>query len=289
MMRETVMAEATHTVGFIGLGSMGEPMALNLAKAGIAVVVWNRSPGKAVAEAEAGARIARDAAEVFARARTVILMLTDEAAIDVVLQRGEDGFILRAGAHTIINMSTISPAFSRALEADICAAGGRYVEAPVSGSRKPAEAGQLVGMLAGEADAIAEVPPAPGADVRDVIVCGVVPNALTMKLAVNIFLLSTVTGLAESMHFAERYGLGPRSARARAQRRTDGKRHLTGEDPEAGRSGLLPVHCRHRRCSEEQPADRRSGARCRHRIAIDRYVPWPLPAGFGAWAMVVPT
>lgn len=201
------MAEATYPIGFIGLGSMGEPMALNLVKAGTPLLAWNRSPDKTAAVAAAGARISRDAAEVFAQAKTVILMLTDEAAIDAVLQRGQDGFLRRAGAHTIINMSTTSPAYSRALEADIQSAGGRYVEAPVSGSRKPAEAGQLVGMLAGEADAIAQVRSLLAPMCRDVIVCGSVPNALTMKLAVNIFLLSTVTGLAESVHFAERSGL----------------------------------------------------------------------------------
>ena len=86
-------------VGFIGLGSMGEPMALNLVRAGTRAIVWNRSPEKACALAAAGAAVAADAAEVFARADTVILMLADGSAIDAVLDRRAPGFADRAGSH----------------------------------------------------------------------------------------------------------------------------------------------------------------------------------------------
>ena len=104
-------------------------------------------------------------------------------------------------------MGTTSPAYSRGLEADIRSAGGRYVEAPVSGSRKPAEAGQLVAMLAGEADAVVDIRPVLAPMCRETMVCGLVPNALLMKLSVNLFLISLVTGLAEAVHFAENNGL----------------------------------------------------------------------------------
>jgi 3-hydroxyisobutyrate dehydrogenase len=95
----------------------------------------------------------------------------------------------------------------RELEADIRAVGGHYVEAPVSGSRKPAEAGQLVAMLAGDADAIADARPLLTPMCRETMICGPVPNALLMKLSVNLFLISLVTGLAEAVHFADRHGL----------------------------------------------------------------------------------
>ena len=87
------------------------------------------------------------------------------------------------------------------------AEGGRYVEAPVSGSRKPAEAGQLVAMLAGEPEDVASVRSLLAPMCRDAIACGPVPNALFMKLAVNLFMTAMVTGLAEAAHFAERHGL----------------------------------------------------------------------------------
>jgi 3-hydroxyisobutyrate dehydrogenase len=134
-------------------------------------------------------------------------MLVDGAATDAVLGRGTPGFAKRVSGRTIVNMATPPPAYSKGLEAEVRAAGGRYVEAPVSGSRKPAEAGQLVAMLAGEADAIAAARPLLAPMCRDAIACGPVPNALFMKLAVNLFMTAMVTGLAEAVHFAEGHGL----------------------------------------------------------------------------------
>jgi 3-hydroxyisobutyrate dehydrogenase len=104
-------------------------------------------------------------------------------------------------------MATLAPSYSKALEADIHAAGGRYVEAPVSGSRGPATAGQLVAMLAGDPQALASVEALLTPMCRGTIACGPVPKALLMKLAVNLFMTAMVTGLAEAAHFAERYGL----------------------------------------------------------------------------------
>jgi len=193
--------------GFIGLGTMGEPMALNLVKAGTPLTVWNRSASKCTRLADAGAAIASNIGELFARCPVVILMLADGPAIDAVLARGEPAFARRVEGRTLINMATVPPGYSKALEADIRAAGGRYVEAPVSGSRKPAEAGQLVAMLAGEPEDIdaARVLLAPMC--RQSFECGAVPGALLMKLAVNVFLITLVTGLAEAIHFAARHGL----------------------------------------------------------------------------------
>jgi len=194
-------------VGFIGLGAMGEPMALNLLKAGRPLLVWNRSPSKCAVLADAGAAVAKDAAEVFVRCEVVILMLVDGAAMDSVLARGDRAFADRVEGRTLINMATTAPGYSKALDADVRAAGGRYVEAPVSGSRRPAEAGQLVAMLAGEPQVVAAVRPLLAPMCRDAISCGPVPNALFIKLAVNVFLTAVVTGLAEAAHFAERHGL----------------------------------------------------------------------------------
>ncbi|CAG9181628.1 NAD(P)-dependent oxidoreductase [Cupriavidus pinatubonensis] len=196
-------------LGFIGLGVMGQPMALNLARAGTPLVVWNRSGGKYEPLVEAGAAVAGSPADVFTRAGVVILMLANDRAIDEALGRGQPDFAARVRERTIVHMGTTSAAYSHGLEADIRQAGGQYVEAPVSGSRKPAEAGQLVAMLAGDPAAVEQVRPLLAPMCREAISCGAVPNALTMKLAVNVFLITMVTGLAEAMHFAERLGLDP--------------------------------------------------------------------------------
>lgn len=200
-------ADSVSPIGFIGLGSMGEPMALNLVNAGTKLLVWNRSSAKSDILAAAGAAVARDPAEVFARCETVILMLVDGAATDFVLARGERAFAARVKERTVISMATTAPSYSAALEVDVRTAGGRYIEAPVSGSRKPAEAGQLVAMLAGVPEAVASIRPLLEPMCREAIDCGAVPNALFTKLAVNLFMITMVTGLVEAVHFAEILGL----------------------------------------------------------------------------------
>lgn len=184
---------------------MGTPMALNLLKAGTRLLVWNRTPAKAAGLP--GAEVAPDAATVFARSDVVILMLADAAAIDAVLTRGTPAFADKVAGRIIVHMGTTEAGYSQGIEADIVAAGGRYVEAPVSGSRVPAENGELVAMLAGDPDAVAVVRRVIAPMCRETVVCGAVPNGLRMKLAVNVFLITTVTGLAESFQFAQRLGL----------------------------------------------------------------------------------
>lgn len=242
------------TVGFIGLGVMGQPMALNLARAGTKLVVWNRTPERARPLREAGATVAAGPAEVFAEADTVILMLADDRVIDEVLGRGTGRFAEMVAGRTVVHMGTTAPAYSAGLAADVRAAGGAYVEAPVSGSRGPAESGDLVVMIAGgepggepggesggepggespgepeggaAGEAKAELGVArveAGVDpelaaveavvrpmCREIVRCGAVPGALLMKLAVNTFLISMVTGLAESFHFAREHRLDERA------------------------------------------------------------------------------
>jgi 3-hydroxyisobutyrate dehydrogenase len=206
--------EVNMDIGFIGLGVMGQPMALNLARAGTQLIVWNRSADRCESLRAAGATVATNPAEIFKRTRVVFLMLVDGDVIDAVLGRGTSQFSANVAHHTIVHMGTTSPDYSRGLEADIRNAGGSYVEAPVSGSRKPAETGQLVAMLAGEDAAIESVRPLLEPMCHQTIVCGPVPSGLLMKLAVNLFLMTTVTGLAEAVHFAERHGLDMQQFRA---------------------------------------------------------------------------
>jgi 3-hydroxyisobutyrate dehydrogenase len=190
------------TVGFLGLGVMGRPMAANLVRAGVDLVTWTRS-GVPLD----GAESAGEVAGVFAKAGTVLMMLANGDVIDEVLGRGTREFGRLVGGHTVVHMGTTSPEYSTGLGEAITAAGGRYVEAPVSGSRGPAEAGQLVAMVAGDEEDRKRVRELVGPMCRDAFDCGPVPNGLLMKLAVNTFLISMVAGLAEAFHFAERVGL----------------------------------------------------------------------------------
>ena len=194
-------------VGFVGLGVMGQPMALNLLRAGTGLVVWNRTSARTGPLRAEGAAVVGSVPEVFARARVVLLMMIDEAATDAVLGRGTPGFGPLVRDHLLVSLASVAPTWSRGLAADVAAAGGRYVEAPVSGSRKPAEAGRLVALLGGEPDAVAEVRPLLAPMCRETLVCGPVGSGLQMKLAVNLYLDTMLAGLAEAVHFADRVGL----------------------------------------------------------------------------------
>ncbi len=194
-------------MGFLGLGVMGRPMALNLARAGTDLLVWNRSPAAVEALRAVGAAVATDVTDLFARCDVVLMMLADDRVADEVLGRDSDAFAGLVAGRTLVQMGTTAPAWSRGLDEQIRDAGGSYVEAPVSGSRVPAETAQLVMMLAGGDQDLDRVAPVLRPMCREIVRCGPIPNGLLMKLSVNTFLISMVTGLAEAFHFAECHGL----------------------------------------------------------------------------------
>lgn len=194
-------------VGFIGLGTMGGPMAANLVRAGIPLTVWNRSAEKCQPLAAQGARIATSVAGLFASTSTILVMLANEHAIDIVLQRGTQAFQAMLAGKTIVNLGTTSAAYSCSLELDLVRAGGHYIEAPVSGSRVPAERGALVGMMAGYSDSTAAIRPLLEPMCAKVFDCGEVPNAVRTKLAVNHFLIAMVAALGETFQAARAAGV----------------------------------------------------------------------------------
>ena len=202
------------TVGFIGLGRMGEPMASRLARSGADLLVWNRRSEPVQRLVEAGAAAAANAADVFAASDTVLLMLANGEAIDAVLQRDARGFGVPVAGRLVVNLGTVAPDYSAELADQLHRSGARFVEAPVSGSRVPAEDGTLVVMTAGDQCDVDAVSPLFAALASSVFGCGPVPRALETKLAVNVFLLAVVTGLAESMAFAEARGIDRSVVRA---------------------------------------------------------------------------
>jgi 3-hydroxyisobutyrate dehydrogenase len=195
------------TVGFIGLGVMGQPMAVNLALAGVPLVVWNRSLQRTEPLRDAGAVVADSVDDVFAQAATVVLMLVDEEVTDQLLGRGTPDFARRVAGHFIISTGSVSPEYSLGLDEDIRAAGGLFVESPVSGSRGPAEAGTLVALIGGRPDDIERAREVLAPMTKEAVWCGPVGNGLLMKLAVNQYLNVMLAALAEAVHFADCHGL----------------------------------------------------------------------------------
>ena len=147
------------TIGFIGLGVMGKPMAKNLMKGGYPLVVHNRSRGPVDELAAAGATAAASPAEVARQASVVITMVPDTPDVELVLA-GANGLLsaLRHGT-IVVDMSSISPIVTRKLAATVAAKGGAMLDAPVSGGEIGAKSGSLSIMVGGDEATFARVKP----------------------------------------------------------------------------------------------------------------------------------
>jgi len=149
----------THTIGFIGLGVMGRPMAKNLLKAGFSVVAHSRSQGPVDELVAAGAVRATSSADVARRATRIITMLPDSPDVELVME-GPDGVFSALQRGTIlIDTSTIAPATARRLAARASSLGATMLDAPVSGGEIGAINASLSIMVGGDPGAFAEVKP----------------------------------------------------------------------------------------------------------------------------------
>jgi 3-hydroxyisobutyrate dehydrogenase-like beta-hydroxyacid dehydrogenase len=198
----------TETVGFIGLGSMGLPMARRLLDAGYALRVYNRTPGKAVELLERGAREMKTPAETVEPGGIVITMLANDAALETVTL-GEHGMAAALGADGIhLSMSTVSPHLARRLAEAHRAHGSHYLAAPVLGRPTAAAAGKLFILLSGLAEAKRRVSPlleAMGQGTHDL---GEDPaQGHIAKLAANFMILASIETYAETLTFAEKNGI----------------------------------------------------------------------------------
>lgn len=142
-------------IGFIGLGTMGAPMAVNLLKQGFEVTVYNRTAEKCEPLVSQGARAASSPREAAVEADTVITMVSDDASIAAVYE-GEDGVLAGlAPGKTVIDCSTISPALEKKLASLVGEKDCSFLDAPVTGSSPAAIDGTLVFMVGGDADVLA--------------------------------------------------------------------------------------------------------------------------------------
>lgn len=198
-------------VGFAGLGRMGAPMALNVARAGFDLTVWNRSaPKSRVVATKAGAKVAETPRELAGTTDAVVSMLADDDASDYV-HLGEDGlFSASEGASTFISMGTVSPGHMRQLASE---AGGRIVvDAPVSGSIDAARNGELQIMAGIEESKAGSIGPVLRSMGSNVIFMGGLGTGATMKLTVNLLIHGLNQTLAEALSLAEAAGIDITSA-----------------------------------------------------------------------------
>jgi 3-hydroxyisobutyrate dehydrogenase len=200
--------ERDRTVAFLGTGTMGLPMARHAATAGLEVRAWNRSLDKARSLEEQGVTVAPDPAEAVEGAGIVVTMLTDaDAVIEVAERRG--AFDAAAPGTVWAQMSTIG---IEAIERCIEIARTRdleLVDAPVLGTKQPAEAGQLTVLASGPPDAVERCMPLFEAVGSKIVRLGDAGEGQRLKLVLNTWVVTLVESLAETIAFAEALGIDP--------------------------------------------------------------------------------
>jgi 3-hydroxyisobutyrate dehydrogenase len=196
------------TVAVLGTGTMGAPMARSLATAGFPVRVWNRSRDKAESLAGDGITVAGSPADAAAGADVLITMLYDVASVAAV---APEALTALPDAAIWLQMSTVGVAGTRELAALAAARGVAFVDAPVLGTKTPAEQGTLVVLAGGEAALQARCVPVFDALGSRTIWTDGEAGATKLKLVVNNWVVTMMEGIAESIALAEGAGLDPRT------------------------------------------------------------------------------
>ncbi len=197
-------------VGFVGLGTMGRPMARNLAQKGFQVTVWNRTRARAEALAEFGVRVAGSPAEVASQVDAFCTSVADPAALREVAL-GSKGLLSSSRAGQLfVDFSTVSPELARELETASSARGVDFVEAPVTGSKMGAERGTLLIMAGASAGTLERAQPIFTAVGEKVVHCGPVGSGSQVKLAGNAIIALMLEGLCEAMLLTQVAGVNPR-------------------------------------------------------------------------------
>lgn len=194
-------------VGFMGLGIMGTPMAGNILKAGYLLTVYNRTAAKAEPLAKLGAKVAASPKALAQDANIIIAMVTGpEALYDLLF--GPEGAAEAFGPEQVfINMSSVSPSFTLELGKELAPTAIRFVDAPVSGTKKPAEDAQLVILAGGNRQRVQELEPLFLTMGKKVIYCGKTGQGSMMKMVINLLLGIMMEGFAEALNFGRLGGL----------------------------------------------------------------------------------
>lgn len=196
-------------IGFLGLGIMGAPMAQNLIKNGCDVTVWNRTKSKCDPLINLGAKYQSSPQEVAASCDVTFAMLADpNSALDVAC--GENGAASgMAPGKGYVDVSTVDDTTSKLISARIKDTGALFLEAPVSGSKKPAEDGQLIFLTAGDKSLYETVAPFLDIMGKSRFYLGDVGNGAAMKLVVNMIMGSMMAAFSEGLLLSEKVGLDP--------------------------------------------------------------------------------
>jgi 2-hydroxy-3-oxopropionate reductase len=200
-------------IGFVGLGTMGTPIARNLMKQAFELTVWARRPEAMAPLVAAGASAAESAAQVAAASDVTITMVTDTRAVEEVTL-GERGIVrgARPGA-VVIDHSTIAPEAARRIAGELGGRGIEMLDAPVSGGSAAAQAGTLAVMVGGSSTVLEHVKPVISCYAKSIVHIGPSGAGQVAKACNQICTIVNQLGAAEAMLLAERAGVDPRAVK----------------------------------------------------------------------------
>lgn len=199
----------TETIGFIGLGIMGKPMAQNILKAGYSLIILNRHPEVTHEFVAQGARSADSPRDVAAQSQVVITMLPDSPQVEEVIL-GPHGVLEGANAGlTVIDMSTISSVVTRHIATRLAERGVAMLDAPVSGGDKGAIAGTLSIMVGGDAEVFARCLPLFQAMGKTIVHVGESRAGQVVKSCNQIVVALTIEAVSEALVLGSKAGVDP--------------------------------------------------------------------------------
>ncbi len=193
--------------GFLGIGIMGKAMVANLLKAGFEVIIWNRTAKSCEPLIELGAQQAATPAAVVAACDITFAMVSDPAAAEA-LCFGQDGVLIGMGpGKSYVDVSTVDPVTAQKIHQAIENTGGRFLEAPVSGSKKPAEDGTLVFLCSGNESLYKDATPAFEVMGKKSFFFPETGQGAQMKLVINMVMGTMMTAFAEGLALGSSIGL----------------------------------------------------------------------------------
>jgi 3-hydroxyisobutyrate dehydrogenase len=196
-------------IGIAGFGRMGAAMASRVVSEGHQLAVWNRSPERAAAAAALGARILRTPAALALECDVVLSSLFDDVAVRAVYL-GDDGFTSAPlNGRLLIDTSTVAPQMGAELARNVAAAGGRFVDAPVLGTVKPARAGALIALAGGASEDIQAARPVLTLISRAIHTLGPNGAGYAGKLAINLLKGTYWAALGDCLRLGRLFGIDP--------------------------------------------------------------------------------
>lgn len=196
-------------IGFIGLGIMGKEMVRNLINHGYRPLIYNKTREKCYEFEKYGISIAPTPSIMAQSVESIIIMVEDDNAVRDVLEGPNGVFSGFKKGNYLINMSTISHDFSLYLSSECKKRGIRFLDCPVSGSKKQAQDRELIILASGEEEDVKKFSKLLLSMGKDIIYTGNIPSATVVKLTINLLLAFMTAGIVESAVLAERSGISP--------------------------------------------------------------------------------